>query len=192
MSFVISLFLNSNTGHASKVVIMRHGHAEHNIKKVYNSNPEDPSHEPSNLTELGKKQVEKTGRELLRKGITRDVIDVVIVSPFLRAKQTAEILVHLGVIDATKIKYDDGFKELLVLNREGKVVADYEGLPWDGETFGDVRERVVRSFEKNSCPKKNILIVTHGVPGNLLADHLQRGKSERLKPAQAYIIDIDD
>jgi len=65
-----------------KLYLLRHGDAEKAKGK------EDDSERP--LTELGKQQSLKAAEEIKSKGIT---FDVIFTSPFLRAYQTAEIVV---------------------------------------------------------------------------------------------------
>lgn len=63
-----------------KIYIVRHGEVPHNALKQYNNQNED-------LTEKGIKQAEE-----LREKIKMINYDIVISSPLIRAKHTAEII----------------------------------------------------------------------------------------------------
>lgn len=63
-----------------KIYIVRHGEVPHNVQKQYNNQNED-------LTEKGIKQVEE-----LREKLKTINYDIIISSPLIRAKHTAEII----------------------------------------------------------------------------------------------------
>ena len=77
-----------------KVYIVRHGQVPHNAIKQYNAKDED-------LTELGIKQAEK-----LKEKIKNIHFDMVISSPLIRAKHTAEIITNNN-----NMFFDDRLKE---------------------------------------------------------------------------------
>lgn len=77
-----------------KVYIVRHGQVQHNAIKQYNAKDED-------LTELGIKQAEK-----LKVKIKNIHFDMVISSPLIRARHTAEIITNNN-----KMFFDDRLKE---------------------------------------------------------------------------------
>ena len=78
-----------------KVYIVRHGQVPHNALKKYNSTDED-------LTQLGITQAKE-----LRDKIKNINFDIIISSPLIRAKHTAEII----NINNNKIIYDDRISE---------------------------------------------------------------------------------
>ncbi len=78
-----------------KVYITRHGEVPHNALKQYNTFDED-------LNDLGVKQAEE-----LRDKIKNEQFDIIISSPLIRAKHTAEII----NINNVKIIFDDRIKE---------------------------------------------------------------------------------
>lgn len=78
-----------------KVYIVRHGQVPHNALNQYNAEDED-------LTELGIAQAEE-----LRNKIKNMNFDIIISSPLIRAKHTADIL----NINNNKIIYDDRIRE---------------------------------------------------------------------------------
>lgn len=78
-----------------KVYIVRHGQVPHNVLKQYNSIDED-------LTDIGINQAQK-----LRNIIKNIDIDIVISSPLIRAKHTAEII----NANNKEIIFDDRIRE---------------------------------------------------------------------------------
>lgn len=153
----------------NRYFVMRHGQSEHNVSRIMSHNVTDDIH----LTETGKEQAIQTTAELKDKNI-----GLIIVSPFIRTRETAEIVrAHLGlpessvVIDAALHEYDKG--PLF----EGKSVEEWEaafprGLERfsrtaeGGETWNDVRKRAGGFLYKleNEYTGKNILVVSHADP----------------------------
>lgn len=91
-------------GDKMKVYIVRHGEVPHNALKQYNVTDED-------LTEVGIKQAEE-----LREKITAINFDIIISSPLIRAKHTAEII----NMNNKPIIYDDRIKERSCGDLSGK------------------------------------------------------------------------
>jgi len=87
-----------------KVYIVRHGQVSHNVLKQYNIIDED-------LTEFGISQAEE-----LRNKIKNINFDIIISSPLIRAKHTADII----NINNKKIIYDDRIRERSCGNLSGK------------------------------------------------------------------------
>lgn len=78
-----------------KVYIVRHGQVPHNAQKQYNAVDED-------LNELGIRQAEE-----LRDKIKNMKFDIIISSPLVRAKHTADII----NVNNSKIIFDDRIRE---------------------------------------------------------------------------------
>ncbi|MCK4591853.1 class I tRNA ligase family protein, partial [Candidatus Parcubacteria bacterium] len=157
----------------TKFILLRHGESESNVKKVKAGQIDGYP-----LTQKGIKQV-KNATETLKK----KKIDIIISSPVLRTKQTAEIISKkLGIkyIKDERIREydfgswnghgsDDAFCE------ENKIYQEYRKLKYDeekynfklggdGESRREIEERV-RKFIKEITKKyagKNILVVGHG------------------------------
>lgn len=91
-------------GDKMKVYIVRHGEVPHNALKQYNIIDED-------LTEVGIKQAEE-----LREEIKEINFDIIISSPLIRAKHTAEIINR----NNNPIIYDDRIKERSCGDLSGK------------------------------------------------------------------------
>lgn len=151
--------------------LMRHGESEANAKGVINSN----INSKNPLTAPGEGQVKSSAKKLRKKNI-----DIIITSPFARAKQSAEI-----------ISKEIGFKGKIIEDtRIGEMrVADWDGKTWEeyqaqfstvqerfskkispAENYEDARARVAAfMYDIDAKYKdKNILIVGHGAPLDLI------------------------
>src|SRR3989344_5892500 len=150
--------------------ILRHGHSEKNGKEGREIISSQVEVDKYHLTKDGKEQVKKAAKKLKKTG----KFDLIIVSPFIRTQETAEIVAkELGL----------GFKTELLLGEfqhgalcEGRthdfcVTNHMPSQAWetktaDGESWKDVRRRmsgVLRKLDEQHCDKK-ILIVSHGDP----------------------------
>ncbi len=149
--------------------MMRHGEATHNIENVLSSD-EDKAHP---LTETGKKQVEKTAKSL-----AKEKIDLIIHSPLLRAKETAEMVAEATGADILEDKRlsEEKFGDLsgkpwtefakIFTSFEERMYKKYDGA----ETLVEIRRRVgefLYDIEKKYSGKK-ILIVSHDGPMKLM------------------------
>jgi|LakMenEpi03Aug12_release.lakeMendotaPanAssembly.Ray.scaffolds.fasta_scaffold225425_1 broad specificity phosphatase PhoE len=177
------------------LIVIRHGQAENNISKVYNSNPASPGYKPLNLTPQGIQQIKKTAVELLAKGYNDSNIAAVFVSPMPRAKQTAEECVQSGLFSEKKIIIDPRITELQAGDLEGKPV-----LPvWSraiaqinhAETEDQVKERVNSFYQQllHQFPQGNIVVITHGFPGEILIQ-VAAHKDVKLQVGEAQIIPL--
>lgn len=161
--------------------VMRHGEAENNVKRVVSS---DPS--VSKLTEMGRDQAHASASSLKRTGI-----DVIFASPFLRTKETAEIVAAELGLDKTSIVFDERLRELGFGQLSGK---SYDELlayrvkhnpgpaesVMDGESYKDVKRRFgefIHEIEKSE-KNKRILIVTHTVGIEALMAVAQGGDAD--------------
>lgn len=138
-----------------KIYIVRHGEVPHNALHQYNTTDED-------LTELGIKQAEE-----LKDKIKNIKFDIIISSPLIRAKRTAEI-----ITEHKKILFDKRIKErscgslsgqpLEVTNRE-----EYWNYYTDIQygTSENIKEFFNRVYdfldELKKKSYKNVLIVAH-------------------------------
>lgn len=147
--------------------VMRHGQAENNVKHVWDSSV--TSTVP--LTEEGIQQATDSAQSLKDKKI-----DLIICSPLLRTKMTAEIVADIIGYPKDQIVFDERLREV----NPGNV---YQGNPLqnflskfatykdrylhanpDGENYADVKRRGMEAlydFEK-TYQGKNILMFSHG------------------------------
>lgn len=143
--------------------IVRHGQTEWNNQRRIQGRADTP------LNELGKQQALETKNK-----ISNDDIDLIICSPLIRAKQTAEIINNDRNIE---IIYDDRITERSFGKIEGQPIDDYNFNEfWDYyknikyediETMHELFDRVYEFIEDiiSKYSDKNILIVSHGGVG---------------------------
>lgn len=145
-----------------KLYLLRHGECGRRSAE----NPDPP------LTDEGVNQSEKLGRHLIKTDIT-----AIYHSPYLRARQTAEIIFSGSKKSGIIIKSNDLIKEKQDpdwFNTENR-----RDLPWDiirkerlnpewklsgGESFSEINCRVSRALQQmieNHGTNRNILWVTH-------------------------------
>lgn len=150
--------------------VMRHGESESNVAGIIDCDGDHTNH----LTEKGIEQVKTTATSLKGKGI-----DLIVCSPFLRTKQSAEIVAkELGI----PLEEDKRIKEFNLGIYHNRKVTDYleevgklRYLALDtrvegGETHREMMNRSMSAF--NDLEKKHkgktILFVTHGGPARML------------------------
>ena len=148
-----------------KIYLIRHGESEGNAKNI-RQGADVP------LTEQGIKQAEFLATRLM------DLpIDLIISSPYLRTKQTAEVI-------SNKLKKEINFSNLFTEKKkpteiEGLLVGDEKGdaimkETWknfftpgyhyaDEENFEDLKERAIKAADFLEQQKaEHIVVVTHG------------------------------
>ena len=154
--------------------ILRHGHSQKNGRPGFpatiSSRLETDKY---HLTEDGKKQIEKVAKQIKKIG----KFDAVIASPFLRTKETAQIVAdELGL----KVHLENEIREFdhgsaCEGNTEHTCLVSHANQTWetkspDGESWADLRKRMslfLRDLDSKHEGKK-ILIVSHGDPIFLL------------------------
>ncbi len=152
--------------------VMRHGETEANLKGLVSSIMNSGSH----LTEEGKAQIRATADELKKEGI-----DVIISSPFVRTRETTEIMCDVLGIDKDSVVYEDRLGEMSLPAYEGKTWAEYHTdypktvenftkAKEGDESYADVKRRVSQVLHEieSTYKGKKILIVTHGGPAWLM------------------------
>lgn len=176
--------------------VIRHGEGDHNVANIMSAKAGNPHH----LTARGRREVEDSVSNL------KDKVDLIIASPFIRTKETAEIASNL--LGGVKVIYDDRLKEVDFGEFDNqthedylkyvRALADKFNTPLGGgETLTAVHERVQRLFNdlEKEYQDKNILVVTHeavlrmmeGVAQGLDAKNswlLRTGDKDRIKPGQ--------
>jgi isoleucyl-tRNA synthetase len=162
--------IREKTRGTNKYFVMRHGEAEHNIKKFLSADNSEKG--MSRLTDKGKNDVQKAAQYFADKKI-----DMIFVSPLHRTQETAKILAEKIGLKEDQIITDDRLKEVQsgILNGESESKfheifdADADRFvvkPEGGENLTDIRRRVGEFiYEINAkYQDKNILIVTHDYP----------------------------
>lgn len=165
--------------------IVRHGGAESNKHRFLDSEG-DPNND---LTETGRHQAHKTGEALKDHGY-----DVIIASPLLRAKHTAEIIAK--IIGVPTVTTDIRLREINLgvysnkgegsfdtfVSEQGDRVKDIDARIPGGETHREVLERtnaLWAELERTYTGKK-ILLVTHAAPAWMLATSLEGCTKEEI------------
>ena len=152
----------------NRYILMRHGEAETNVKNITNSNLAQNQY---HLTANGKKQVLASARLMKKKKINPDII---FASPFLRTKETAEIIGEALKVSPSDIKLDPRLAEINTgVFSEGdparyhafykNPIEKFEKTPPRGESLSDIKKRVSAAILEIESRYKNktILIVSH-------------------------------
>lgn len=143
-----------------KLIFLRHGQTNYNVKALCNSKPNPKVR----LTVLGRKQAE-VAAQILKK----EKFDIIIISKLLRTKQTARIVNrfhHVPVMQDGRLNdRNTGFENKSVTYfyqwRE-KQKNPWISTPRGGESFLDLKKRLA-SFLKDlqKEPYKTVLVVSH-------------------------------
>ncbi len=160
--------IKKRTNKGNNFFVVRHGQAESNVTKILSSNPKTANH----LTEEGREQAEIAGDNIDGKKI-----DIIYCSPFMRTKETAEIIADKIGYPKEKIVYDERLHEIYVGELDGKPDAEYQEFfesreakfsktPKGGENYTTVKNRITEFvYDINAKNEgKNILIVSHNTP----------------------------
>ncbi|MBI4692278.1 MAG: class I tRNA ligase family protein [Candidatus Terrybacteria bacterium] len=150
----------------NKIFLVRHGEAENNVKNILNS---DLNQNHYALTKNGREKMEKMAKEL-----KSEKIDLLFSSPFLRTKETAEIIAKKTGVE---IIIDERLREIRLGEFEGKKEEDIwrqfptresraEKADFGVETGEEIRKRLKNFLEEinEKYKSKNIVIVSHGDP----------------------------
>ncbi len=152
----------------NKYIAMRHGEAENNVLQIVSTEPANAHH----LTENGKEQVKKAADKFKEKNF-----DLIFVSPFVRTRETAEIVRETIGLAEDKVIVDDRIREIIAGDFNGKSIQEYRDYfgsleerfsktPPSGENYMAIRERVLEFLYdlESKYQNKNILIITHDAP----------------------------
>lgn len=162
---------NKSKKSKNRYFVMRHGEAENNAKNVYSSD-----RNKNHLTTKGKAQVEETVEHLKNKKVTQ-----IFCSPFLRTRETADIVAEKIGFPKDKIIYDERLHELDFGDFSEHPVQEYwdfmEGKTWNfdtkvpgGESFQDGKRRFGAFLYDidQKYKNENILIISHGLSVELI------------------------
>ncbi len=170
----------------NRYIVMRHGEA---LTNAHNTASTELGSKFDALTEEGKAQALTTAKKL-----EKEKIDMVMVSPFSRTRETADIVAeHLGILSEDRI-VDERLHEMKAGVKEGKSIYEwdltftgegwYDAKPEGGESHADVRRRMTEFiFDIDSRYQgKTILIVTHECPAQMLSAAVARATENTLEP----------
>jgi len=160
--------IKKHTTRNNTFLVVRHGEAESNVKKILSSSPTAVNH----LTENGREHA-----VLAAKNLADRKIDLIYCSPFMRTKETAEIIAEKIGYPKEKIIYDVRLHEIFVGVLDGKPDAEYQAFfgsrfekflktPEGGENYTMVKNRMTEFlYEVNAKHEgKHILIIGHNTP----------------------------
>lgn len=159
--------LDKRAYNKNKFFMARHCESNHNIANVVASGEKWKN--VSKLTDRGVEQAEKLGKEL-----TKKKIDLIFTSPYLRTKQTANIIAKAT---GAKVVVDKRLEELnagVFNGRDDKerkafyadLLEEFTKTPPGGENLNDAKKRMLEALRdiNSKYQGKNILIVSHGHP----------------------------
>lgn len=146
---------------------LRHGQAEHNQQNIVSGRKENPHH----LTTEGKQEITEAVKILATKKI-----DLIVSSPYVRTKETAEIVAAGVGLAADQIIYEDDLREIET-GLDGRPVSEYHALfkntldkftqtPKGGENLNQLKKRMTKVIDdlEVKYQGKNILIISHEYP----------------------------
>jgi len=159
--------IKSRTKSTNTFFVLRHGEAEHNLQHVTSDTNTNPSH----LTDIGISQIQKVAEQLRSKKI-----DMVFVSPLIRAQETVAIIKETLGLSDSQISTDERIKEVQT-GFDGKSNQEYfeyfknieerfEKKHGQGETLMQLKQRIGDFMYDidSSYENKNILIISHEYP----------------------------
>src|SRR3989338_1638836 len=153
----------------NKYILIRHGEAENNVKRITSSLTTSPHH----LTRKGKEEVRQAAIRL-----QIEKIDLIFYSPLIRTKETAEIIGKALGIKGENFIAEDRLREVGHGSWEDKALDEYRkviGNDWETERFDETKDGVesynsVRrragqflQFLEEKYSGKKILLVTHDI-----------------------------
>jgi isoleucyl-tRNA synthetase len=157
------------------------------------------------LTDKGRQQVADSAKNF--KKLHEDVlIDLVIVSPILRTRETADIFIeNFGltkdkiVIDERIREYDPGILDGHKISELKDIINGQDRFTWKpdgGENYQDIKKRMGDFLYEmeNKYSNKSILIVTHETPALLLfssAYGLTLSDTKSLRPSGDFIANAE-
>jgi broad specificity phosphatase PhoE len=150
-----------------KFIMVRHGESEGNRERRFTISSE------VGLTELGVRQAHEVARRIAELFNPQ----IVVSSPFRRARQTSEIISRELNLEIETVfdlherdlgclrghSYDD-LRALVLKDPSYDPARGWSWKPEGGESYEDVRERVVAAVEQllRRYPQNEIVIVSHG------------------------------
>lgn len=175
----------------NKYFLLRHGQTIYQKENRQMNYPAD-SGATLSLTEEGKEMIRNSAQDLKKICDKENIkIDIIFSSPFLRTKQSAEIICREIGFDKSKIIYDDRLVDINLGEFMGRSMQEshtfylgdkiaFDNRPKGGESWDDILTRV-KSFLNEINQKysdKNILIVSHADPIWLMLGHLRGYENE--------------
>jgi broad specificity phosphatase PhoE len=154
-------------GRRGRFIMVRHGESEGNRDRRFTTTNETP------LTDRGREQAALAGRRIVRLFNP----ELIVSSPFTRARQTSEIIanelrlpieivhdLHERDLGCLKGQSYDALRELVRTDPSYDPANGWAWKPEGGESYEDVRRRVMRAIEdlRIRYAGREIVIVSHG------------------------------
>lgn len=197
LSLGLALLATSNLCAVQQMVIVRHGESDHNAARIYNTNPKHPTYKVSHLTEKGVNDTNATAKKLLEKGINKENVVAIFVSPMPRTEETAKILADANVFNFDKVIFDDRLIEVDAGDLEGGPILEH----WEDsmsevyhcEPIEQINARVDSFFKefKSKFSEGYVIVVTHGIITQKLKGYLC-DSNEKIKPGHAEIYTVEN
>ncbi|MCF7905834.1 class I tRNA ligase family protein [Candidatus Gracilibacteria bacterium] len=151
-----STYANIDGWKPTKFIYSRHGESDSNVKGFYSGKRENAHH----LTAKGKKDIQALAQRI-------DDFDVLVSSPFIRTKETAEIYKKEKKFSG-EILIDERLREIEFGGLEGKpVIPALERMRHkEVEPVSEIIQRMRSAFDDMSktYQGKTVLVVSHGGP----------------------------
>lgn len=148
-----------------RLYFVRHGESTINAENKWGGQIDAP------LNNRGKQQALKAAKKAKQEGLH---FDLIISSPMIRTKQTAEIIANELGYEVTKIRYDKRLMERDLGELNGTPVDDFfakyeykdvDNVP-GAETVEQMQQRAATAIKDiETLPEDNILIVSHSAFG---------------------------
>jgi probable phosphoglycerate mutase len=150
-----------------RFIMIRHGESEGNRDRRFTLTTETP------LTELGRQQAQRAGRQIAR--LFKP--EVIVSSPFVRARQTSDIIatelrlpievvqdLHERDLGCLKGQSYDSLREMVRTDPGYDPANGWAWKPEGGESYEDVRRRVMTAIAelRERYASREIVIVSHG------------------------------
>lgn len=167
----------------NKFIFVRHGESETNVEGIVNCDPSKEYH----LTDKGREEVKNSCTKISK-------ADAFYVSPYMRTKETAEIMAESLGIDKNKIVTDERLSEFNFGNLNGKKfqeyldyeeknIFSYDTVFPGGESYNDAKKRFGDFLYEIDKKHKNetIVVVTHGIGLESISAVVEGADLERSK-----------
>ena len=177
-----------------KIYLCRHGQTTGDVEDRYGGDYDD------HLTELGNTQAQLLADFLKSKGIKK-----ILVSPLIRAKETAEILgktlnlVPEVILDLKERNQNGILTGMIKSEAKNKypdladLLRDYKNTIEGAESFEDFQIRIIRAIKGIlKMNNETIAIVTHGGPIITILRQIESASDYKIKDCAFAEIDIVD
>ena len=179
-----------------KLILVRHGESTANRDRCFTITDDVP------LTDLGRRQARETALLIAR----RFEPALVMSSTFERARQTAEIIaaelrlstrvvadLHERNFGCLKGQPYEAFTELVLRDPSFDAAQDWLWRPPGGESYEDVRRRVVAVIDRmrvNHC-EQDVVVVSHGAVMRSVWAHLAGSWTDAYLPPNGGIVVVE-